>query len=315
MIIEADRGFDIIGDIHGCADELVKLLDLLGYKRQNGIWQHSKRMAIFVGDLIDRGPKIREVLHLVHEMVVKQAAICLMGNHEFAALAWYVIDHEGNYVREHSQRNEQLIEQTLQQFAAYPNDWHDFRQWFYQLPLILDAERFRVVHACWHQQTIANLRYQYPNCTIDDTFIVNTKYKDEVAFDALKYLLTGPCMPLPNGMTMTDSLGYTRNMFRSKFWQQNPKTFGDIVFQPDYLPAELAQTPLTEAEYQRLHYYAAHEPLLFIGHYWMKGEPAAITNNIACVDYSAVRQGKLVAYRLDDEKNLDNRKFVWVDCK
>lgn len=56
--------YDIIGDIHGHADELIRLLDKLGYKKSNGYYRHpvTERKAIFVGDFIDRGPKIRETL-------------------------------------------------------------------------------------------------------------------------------------------------------------------------------------------------------------------------------------------------------------
>ena len=49
------------------------------------------------------------------------------------------------------------------------------------------------------------------------------------------------------------------------------------------------------------------------GHYWRSGHPAPIRPNLACLDYSAVLYGKLVAYRLDDETRIDPHKFVWVD--
>ena len=61
--------FDIIGDVHGCYDELVQLLGDLGYTEQpGGSWIHPEgRKLIFVGDLVDRGPKIPEVVRLVME--------------------------------------------------------------------------------------------------------------------------------------------------------------------------------------------------------------------------------------------------------
>jgi hypothetical protein len=45
-------------------------------------------MAVFLGDIIDRGPRIREALHIVHDMVEAGQALCIMGNHEFNALGW-----------------------------------------------------------------------------------------------------------------------------------------------------------------------------------------------------------------------------------
>ena len=61
--------------------------------------------------------------------------------------------------------------------------------------------------------------------------------------------------------------------------------------------------------------YGVDEPLLFVGHYWRSGKPAPIRENLACLDYSAVLYGKLVAYRLDQETRLDPRKFVGVDVE
>ena len=80
-----DHGpFDIIGDIHGCYDELVELLEKLGYKHdRNGCMAHPDgRRAAFLGDLCDRGPANVKVLKLVMSMVKSGNAICVPGNHD-----------------------------------------------------------------------------------------------------------------------------------------------------------------------------------------------------------------------------------------
>lgn len=75
--------FDIIGDVHGCFDELVTLLENMGYA-VNGtqVTPPDGRKAIFLGDLVDRGPKIPDVLRLVMGMVEAGTAICVPGNHD-----------------------------------------------------------------------------------------------------------------------------------------------------------------------------------------------------------------------------------------
>ena len=85
------------------------------------------------------------------------------------------------------------------------------------------------------------------------------------------------------------------------------------MFQPDALPERVARKPLSPSEKSALLRYGIEEPMLFVGHYWRSGKPAPIRPNLACLDYSAVLYGKLVAYRLDQEKRLDPHKFVWVD--
>ena len=76
--------FDIIGDVHGCQPELASLLDLLGYAPdQDGTRRHpAGRTAVFLGDLVDRGPDTPGVLRTVMGMVASGTALCVPGNHE-----------------------------------------------------------------------------------------------------------------------------------------------------------------------------------------------------------------------------------------
>ncbi len=76
--------FDIIGDVHGCFDELHALLTRLGYKINSSYEVHhpEARRAIFLGDLVDRGPKIPDVLKLVMNMTESGRALAVPGNHD-----------------------------------------------------------------------------------------------------------------------------------------------------------------------------------------------------------------------------------------
>ncbi|MDP9296419.1 MAG: polynucleotide kinase-phosphatase [Actinomycetota bacterium] len=76
--------FDIVGDVHGCHDELMELLGELGYIAEGeDVLRHPEgRKAVFLGDLVDRGPATPAVLRTVMSMVEADAAICVPGNHE-----------------------------------------------------------------------------------------------------------------------------------------------------------------------------------------------------------------------------------------
>ena len=89
--------FDIIGDVHGCCDELEALLARLGYEEialeaVDPVWgsrafAHPEgRRAVFVGDLVDRGPRVLDVVRLVRNMVVHGSALCVPGNHDVKLL-------------------------------------------------------------------------------------------------------------------------------------------------------------------------------------------------------------------------------------
>ncbi len=84
--------FDIIGDVHGCADELIDLLAVLGYSvRLGGSGDNRRtvstapkggRRAFFVGDLVDRGPNSPDVLRIVMDMAARGQALSVIGNHD-----------------------------------------------------------------------------------------------------------------------------------------------------------------------------------------------------------------------------------------
>jgi len=80
----AEHGpFDIVGDVHGCCDELEELLAELGYVSSGGVYAHPDgRRAVFVGDLVDRGPRIVDSVRLVKAMLDAGSAFCVPGNHD-----------------------------------------------------------------------------------------------------------------------------------------------------------------------------------------------------------------------------------------
>ena len=95
------HGYDLVGDIHGHAYALHRLLRELDYAAIEGVFRHPKRQMIFVGDFIDRGPQ-REVLRIARFMCEAGAAMAVMGNHEFNAIGWVAQDKDGALLRSHS---------------------------------------------------------------------------------------------------------------------------------------------------------------------------------------------------------------------
>ena len=71
--------YDIVADVHGEADALEALLKKLGYRSQNGAWRNPDRHMVFVGDLIDRGPRQLDVINIVRRMQDAGTASVIMG--------------------------------------------------------------------------------------------------------------------------------------------------------------------------------------------------------------------------------------------
>jgi hypothetical protein len=316
------EGYDLIGDVHGCAKTLERLLQKLGYKKSQGVYQHARRRAIFLGDIVDRGPYIREALLLVHSMVQKGNAHMVLGNHEYNALTYCTKvknSFTGNveYLRPHTSANTHLIAETLEQYARYPEEWQEMLQWFRTVPLFMEFGNaqhkniFRVVHACWDHNVIAQHKSVFGDGHFDENFLHQSVLNHTPESNTIQLLTRGVVFPLPEGVRVVTQDGHTRSTFRTKFWADKAQTYGDLLFQPDPIPVEIAALPISKDHRANMVRYGLDQPPLFVGHYWLKGQPKPITNNIACLDYSAVKYGRLVAYRMDGEQQLQPKKFVW----
>jgi len=309
------EGYDLIGDIHGCGATLAALLEKLGYHQRDGVYRHPRRKVIFLGDLIDRGPRIRLAVTIARRMVEAGEAHIVMGNHEYNALAYTHPAPSGSHkrwLREHTPRHNRIIQDTLDQYRHHTNEWEDTLAWFKTIPLFLELDGIRVVHACWDDALISELKQRLPTARMDDQFLVESNDPGSQAYRILDRLTRGPHIRLPKGVAIHSGDGFTRQSFRAHFWAANPQQWGDVVFQPDNLPGDLEARPLTDSERERLSYYGPEQPPLFIGHYWCEGIPALPAANIACLDYSAVKFGRLVAYRWSGETQLNADNFVWI---
>lgn len=303
--------YDIIGDVHGHAVALEQLLDQLGYCEQRGAWRHPERKAIFVGDWIDRGPDIPRVLDVVRRMVAEDAALAVLGNHEWNALAFHTPDSEapGEFLRRHSQKNRQQIRETRQQMS--PEALRSALDWFRTLPLWLDLGELRVVHACWDPAALARLAPHWsPGQLLTDDLLIQGARPAGKLFSTVETLLKGPEIPLPPGVSYTDKDGHQRTRSRIR-WYRDPAglTYEDYAWGTGLTCTQ----PLRYDVLRRAQPYPATAPPVFIGHYsLMADRPSIMAGNVACLDYNVARGGFLCAYRWNGESKLSNDRFVWT---
>ncbi|MDX2680573.1 polynucleotide kinase-phosphatase [Streptomyces soliscabiei] len=130
--------FDIIGDIHGCAAELESLLGKLGYL--DGVHPDG-RQAVFVGDLVDRGPDSPAVLRRVMSMVTSGNALCVPGNHE---------NKYGRYLKGRKVQHTHGLAETIEQMETESEEFRaEVRAFIDGLVshYVLDGGRLVVCHA------------------------------------------------------------------------------------------------------------------------------------------------------------------------
>ncbi len=308
----AKNAIDVIGDVHGQYDKLVALLEHMGYSVAGGVYRHPSRTAVFVGDLIDRGPKQVETVDLVSAMVDAGSAQCILGNHEFNAIAWVTPDPDvaGEYLRPHRKPgNLTQHEVFLKQVGEGSAKHRAFIAWFRALPLWLELPGLRIVHACWHQASVELLRKAMGSIQdLTDEMMGLGCRKGHPIYQAIETVCKGPEVNLPPGISFPDKEGKVRREVRVRWWQEDLSTYREAAIGP---PSDMQMIPDVAMPPEWSAHPYSGVPVVF-GHYWFTGEPAVISKQFACVDYSAAKDGPLVAYRWDGEGELDSRKLAWV---
>lgn len=300
---------DLIGDIHGHADKLEEILAIMGYVKEAGVYQHpAKRKLVFLGDYIDRGPKIRETLQIVKSMCDAGHALAIMGNHEFNAICFHTKDKvKGGFYRKHTVVEIDQHIETLRQFRNYAQEWEQvYLPWFHTLPLYLELDDFRAVHACWDDAHInwleTNTIYEeiQGQKRISEKVLAQYASKESPVYEVLEELLKGKEFDLPAGQEFVDKDGTTRKSARIKWFQpvEDRKLHKDVFLG---IGEEFGDLVLDESIHDALHRYDA-EKSVFLGHYWLKGKPTDALAKSICLDYSVAKDGHLVAYRLDAQE-------------
>ena len=330
--------YDLIGDIHGCSKTLLQLLQELEYsKDDNGTYFHPDRKVIFLGDFIDRGPHQREVIDIVRPMIDSGFAYSVMGNHEYNAICFATekeISKAGSsveYLRPHTDKNIKQHVQFLKAYSDIPFDakriygsseefdkWFikiaenaDYQEdiaWFKTLPLWLEIDGVRVIHACWNERLMKVLG----NCFIDDELVIASSTKNTDEFKALETLLKGVEVRLPEGEVFSDKEGTIRHHIRVRWWDQDAKTYQKAFLGPESARINIPEGPI---DTDHLIDYRHDSPPVFLGHYWMNDKkPKPLAKNIACLDYSVAKpKGKLVAYRYHGESELHEDHYHLVE--
>ncbi|MCF9046598.1 metallophosphoesterase [Acinetobacter nectaris] len=147
---------DIIGDVHGEIDALKNLIHVLGYDEKGN--HPEQRKLIFVGDLCDRGIDSIAVIRFVKEMMDLGNAQCVLGNHELNILTSSKRDGNGWFFGSPHNDDHSIV--SLNAKKATKEDRVFICDFLNQLPLALESNHLRIVHACWDTQAINEIRVQ-----------------------------------------------------------------------------------------------------------------------------------------------------------
>lgn len=309
-------GIDVIGDVHGEADMLEGLLRQMGYVERAGAWRHDRRRAVFVGDLVDRGPQQARSVRIARAMADAGSAHIVVGNHEFNAVAFATPDPDapGEFLRPRSPKNVKQHRAVIDEIGLGTADHRSMIDWFASLPLWLEIDlggaTLRVVHACWHQPSMdALLPLLDDDHSLTAEAVVAASRKGSAAYDAVENVLKGPEVHL-GGLVYLDKDGHARDRARIAWWRRGATTLHALAEIPGGATSE------DGSPFSALPHTAVPEPVTYddavpvvFGHYWRSGGPIVDTPYAACVDYSVAKGGPLVAYRWNGEQELTDAGY------
>jgi len=152
----AEGPLDIIGDIHGEIEALEALLKHLGY-RDDGSHPENRHL-VFVGDLCDRGPDSPAVIFKVRNLVESGRAQCVVGNHELNLLRRDRKHGNHWFLKPDATKHHEALAEfgpTVQVAAEQESEILGF---FASLPVALERDDLRIVHAAWHPESIEHIR-------------------------------------------------------------------------------------------------------------------------------------------------------------
>ena len=262
--------YDLIGDVHGYADLLDSLVEKMGYSRKGKGYEHPKgRRLIFVGDLINRGPDSISVLKTVRETWEQGNALMTLGNHEFNLL-------------QDAKMNNPLPNKGYQSYLS----------WLEKIPLFLDLEDLRVVHAAWHSPSISFLSQMQ---VTHDEIIRKSCDKNSPERKAVDLILKGVKAKLPTSPGFHDRFGEKRSKGRLRWWEDlKGQPFSKALFSPMY-GKDIEEFPEAQ-DIRQVEPYPKDGKPVFTGHYCLEPHIEKINGNIACLDGCVTCDKKLWGY-------------------
>lgn len=303
--------YDIIGDVHGYASLLKKLLLEMGYSKTNGSYSHPTRKAVFVGDFINRGPEIRKTIRIIRNMVENGHAYAILGNHELNAIIYHIKDKQGKSIISKPSKYFLSLFKTINEYSSGSLEWREQLKWLRTLPLYLDFGEIRVVHACWSDEAVQTADTLYENGKIKKkVFRKLTKKSGSSVAKCLWMLTKGVNLKIPTDLRVMNNKGVSPRSIRIRWWDDlKGFTFKNASFEskfsmPSYtIPEEIL--PVTFP-------YPENAPIVFFGHYCRGAGPHIIKPNVCCVDSCVTGTKSLLAYRWSGEKELIMNHLVKV---
>lgn len=283
----------------------------MGYEKKKSYYFHSERKAIFVGDFTNRGTEIRPTVTLIRQMVEEGAAFAILGNHEINNILYHLKNEIKEPLLREIGKRYSSVSQTNIEYKPYPEEWKSVRAWLRTLPLFLEFEGLRIVHAYWSDAHINLIRAEVPQDKIPKKIFRDLVLHPETPLSqAILQSTRGIHMVLPRDLKIYDHRNRFHRFFRIKWWQSpEGQTFNEWSFESKF---HLPRYTIPPEIYPDFEIYPESAPPVFFGHYCLGRGPEVIAPNLCCVDACVTMRHTLAAYRWNGERELTPDNLVVV---
>ena len=200
---------------------------------------------------------------------------------------------------------------TAREFLEYPDEWREHLKWLRKLPLFLEMDGIRVVHACWSEAAVEYVKKNLPGEKIKrEVFRKISKNPGSELARHFWVLTKGLQFKIPGDLKIINNKGVSPRSFRMRWWEEpHGKTFEELSFESKFhLPHYTIPPQITPACLP----YPENAPIIFFGHYCRYEGPHIIKPNICCIDSCITGNKSLLAYRWEGEKQLLPEKLIKV---
>lgn len=245
-------------------------------------------------------------------MVDLGTAVAVMGNHELNALHYHAkgdnwLGVDDGYMRAHVAKNTRQHETFLEEYPIGSDAAQEVMDWFLTLPLFLDLDGIRLVHACWDAAHIDLVKRRRPNGRLVTGDLQEVALEQTEFAWAVVNLVKGPEAQLPEECGFHDYHDVRRTKVRIKWWAEPGGTWRNATLSVKD-PTELPETSIEGLIDVTL--YAQDAPPVFFGHYKRHGRPKEPdARNVMCLDYPKAP----CAYRWNGERALSAENLVTIE--
>jgi hypothetical protein len=301
--------YDIIGDIHGNAEELIVLLKQMDYREIKGVYRHDDRKAVFVGDFTCRGPESRRAISIVRKMVENKTGYAILGNHELNVIGHFTKNKEGRPFKQATGSNKKLMDRLKAEYIYEKDQLKNDLKWMRTLPFFLDFENIRVTHAYWSPSNRELIEKSITKGKLTKSLLSLIFSPGNPFFEAVRKTTRGIEINLPHDLIIKDARNIRRSNFRIHWWDDpRGKTFKQMSYGNKFMLPNYTVPPEILFPFE---VYPAKAPPVFVGHYCMSVDRMIPAPNVCCVDNCVANGGQLAAYRWYGEAMLKPTNFVF----